>query len=67
MTRESIARVVEKTGRTEEEVAKMVLATSQQNRLIEPEEVARAILWLCEPDSRGVNGQAIPIDGGSFL
>jgi len=67
MTRESIARVVEKTGRTEEEVAKMVLATSQQNRLIEPGEVARAILWLCEPDSRGVNGQAISIDGGSFL
>ncbi|HUP19375.1 MAG TPA: SDR family oxidoreductase [Gemmatimonadota bacterium] len=67
MTRESIARVVEKTGRPEEEVVQMVLATSQQERLIEPAEVARAILWLCEPDSRGVNGQAIAIDGGSAL
>jgi len=36
-------------------------AMSPQNRLIRPEEVTAAALWLCGPGSDAVNGQAIPI------
>ena len=32
-----------------------------------PEEVARTVTWLCEDAARGVNGQAIVIDGGGLL
>ena len=33
-------------------------------RLIKPEEVANAVVWLCLPGSEAVNGQAIVISGG---
>lgn len=64
MTRESVERIVGKTGLSEEEALASILATNPQGRLIEPEEVADAMLWLCGEGARGVNGQAIAIDGG---
>ncbi|HUP00957.1 MAG TPA: SDR family NAD(P)-dependent oxidoreductase [Gemmatimonadota bacterium] len=66
MTAASIARIAERTGRSEGEARAAILATSPQGRLIEPSEVARAIVWLCEEAARGVNGQAIVIDGGAL-
>lgn len=66
MTRQSVRRIVEKTGRTEVEALESILATSPQRRLIEPEEVADLIVWLCGEAARGVNGQAIAIDGGGI-
>ncbi len=33
-------------------------------RLLEPREPASLIAWLCEPDSSGVTGAALPVDGG---
>lgn len=64
LTRQSIARIVVKTGRSEEEALEAILATSPQHRLIEPEEVARVVVQLCREESSDVNGQAIVIDGG---
>ena len=29
-----------------------------------PEEIARVVLWLCEPAARNLTGAAIPVDGG---
>jgi NAD(P)-dependent dehydrogenase (short-subunit alcohol dehydrogenase family) len=66
MTRESVARIAAKTGRSEAEALAAVLAANPQGRLIEPEEVARAVTWLCEEETRGVNGRAIVIDGGAL-
>ena len=67
MTEESVARIVDRAGLSEAEARAAILATSHQGRLIEPEEVARAVTWLCEDAARGVNGQAIVIDGGGLL
>lgn len=67
MTEESVARIVERAGLSETEARAAILATSPQGRLIEPGEVARAVVWLCEDAARGVNGQAIAIDGGGLL
>lgn len=33
-------------------------------RLLEPSEPAALIAWLCGPDSGGVTGAALPVDGG---
>ena len=35
-----------------------------QKRLIQPDEVAHVVAMLCSDEARGINGQAIPIDGG---
>jgi len=67
MTEASIANLVDKTGRSEAEARQAILDTLPQGRLITPEEVAHAVLMLCSDDARGINGQAIVIDGGSLL
>jgi NAD(P)-dependent dehydrogenase (short-subunit alcohol dehydrogenase family) len=64
MTERSVAQIVAKTGRTAEEARKSIESMSPQGRLIQPEEVAAAIVYLTTDAARGVNGQALPINGG---
>jgi NAD(P)-dependent dehydrogenase (short-subunit alcohol dehydrogenase family) len=35
-------------------------------RVATPQEVADAVLWLLRPESRGITGHALPIDGGGL-
>jgi NAD(P)-dependent dehydrogenase (short-subunit alcohol dehydrogenase family) len=65
MTDASVARIVEKTGRTEEEARAAILESSPLGRLISPTEVAAAVLYLCGDAAAGVNGQALVLDGGA--
>ncbi len=67
MTDRSIERIVEKTGRSAQETRSRLLDANPQGRLIEPGEVAFLAVALCDERARGVNGQAIGIDGGAFL
>ena len=64
MTARSIATIIEKTGRSEQQARASLEARNPQGRLIDPAEVTAAALWLCGPGSDGVNGQAIAISGG---
>jgi 3-hydroxybutyrate dehydrogenase len=64
MTTRSIANIVEKTGRTTEEARASLEATNPMHRLVPPEDVARAVLWLCAEGSDMVTGQAISVSGG---
>ncbi|MFN7941263.1 MAG: SDR family NAD(P)-dependent oxidoreductase [Thermoanaerobaculia bacterium] len=64
MTEESIARIVAKTGLAPEEARARIVATNPQGRMIDPEEVAYAVACLCDERARGINGQAIAVDGG---
>jgi hypothetical protein len=34
---------------------------------VQPEEVAHVVVGLCHENARGINGQAIVVDGGGFL
>jgi 3-hydroxybutyrate dehydrogenase len=64
MTAKTIANIVTKTKRTPEDARKSLEEMNPQRRLIQPEEVADAVAMLCTDAARGINGQAIPIDGG---
>lgn len=59
-----IAGIVEQTGRSDTEARGILAAANPMKRLIEPREVARAVLWLVGPGSDAVTGQAISVSGG---
>ncbi len=67
MTRQSVERITASTGMSADEALAAILDTSPQRRLIAPEEVASLALWLCTPNAKSVNGQAIVMDGGGYL
>lgn len=67
MTRASVAQIVRTTGKSQEEALEAILSMSPQHRLLQPEEVAHAVVALCVDGARGINGQAIVIDGGALL
>ncbi|MFQ5689069.1 MAG: SDR family NAD(P)-dependent oxidoreductase [Gemmatimonadota bacterium] len=67
MARGAIERVAGRTGLSEEDALGAVLATTRQPRLILPDEVAHAVLCLCEEEARAINGQAIVMDAGAGL
>jgi 3-hydroxybutyrate dehydrogenase len=52
-------------GLSEAEVVEQVmLAPAALKRLIEPEEVADAVAWLCSPAATSVTGSSLVMDGG---
>jgi len=60
----AVANIRAKTGRSEEDARASLTATNPQGRMIDAAEVAAAVVWLCLPESRSINGQAIAISGG---
>lgn len=67
MTREAIANIVGKTGRGEDQARTELAAGNPQKRLVQPEQVAGAVVWLCLPGSDAMNGQAISVAGGEVM
>ncbi|MCX7783914.1 MAG: SDR family oxidoreductase [Meiothermus sp.] len=63
----SIANIVQKTGRTQGEARAELARSNPQGRLVEPTEVAQAVLWLCLPGSAALTGQAIAVAGGEVM
>jgi 3-hydroxybutyrate dehydrogenase len=45
-------------------VSEILLAGSAVKRLVEPEEVAEAVAYLCTPEASFVTGASLPLDGG---
>jgi NAD(P)-dependent dehydrogenase (short-subunit alcohol dehydrogenase family) len=64
MTARAIDTIVRQTGRDRDQALNDLERFNPQRRLIRPEEVAEAVLWLCAPSSGAVTGQAIAIAGG---
>src|SRR5262249_21210730 len=66
LTGRAVARIVEATGRSEEEAAQALARQSPLNRLLEPDEVADAVVFLASPAAKAINGQALVVDGGGL-
>ncbi len=62
LTRQSVARIVQKTGKTPKEALRLILNSVHQKRLITPREVARAVAKLCLPSAKAT-GQAVVLHG----
>ncbi|MFN2570029.1 MAG: SDR family NAD(P)-dependent oxidoreductase [Gemmatimonadales bacterium] len=61
MTKESVSRVVAKTGKAADEVLVAMLASAGQTRLIPADDVAQAVLTLCDPAGARPNGTTVMI------
>jgi 3-hydroxybutyrate dehydrogenase len=64
---DAIANIATKTGKSETDARATLTASNPQGRLVQPEEVANAAVWLCLPGSEAITGQAIPIAGGEVM
>ncbi|WP_372892498.1 SDR family NAD(P)-dependent oxidoreductase [Rhodosalinus sp.] len=58
--------IAERAGVDENRALEMMVSMNRHGRLVAPEEVAAAALWLCGPGSESVNGQCIEIAGGQI-
>jgi NAD(P)-dependent dehydrogenase (short-subunit alcohol dehydrogenase family) len=66
MTRETVDRIAERTGRDRDQSLGALAAMSPLGRLLTPGEVADAILWLASAQAAAVNGQTLVLDGGGI-
>ncbi len=62
----SLDTIVESTALNREQALAELVKNNPQGRLIKPEEVAETALWLCQPHSASINGQAIAVAGGEL-
>ncbi|MDH5346074.1 MAG: SDR family oxidoreductase, partial [Gammaproteobacteria bacterium] len=62
MVRSAIDNIARTTGRSKDEALAELVRTNPQGRLISPEEVADAVIWLCRQPS--MTGQALVVAGG---
>ncbi|CAB3649094.1 Putative ketoacyl reductase [Paraburkholderia sediminicola] len=63
----SLEQITSKTSRTEQQARETLLRTNPQRRFVSPEQVANAVLWLCQPGSDAITGQSISISGGEVM
>jgi 3-hydroxybutyrate dehydrogenase len=67
LLRRAVANIVAKTGRSEQQARDSLAAANPQHRIVQPEEVAHAVVFLCGPGSDAMNGQAIAVAGGEVM
>ena len=67
MTERGVENIVKRTGITADEALDALKRMSPQNRMVTADEVAAVALLLASEDGRGINGQAINVDGGTVL
>jgi NAD(P)-dependent dehydrogenase (short-subunit alcohol dehydrogenase family) len=67
MFERAVDNIVAKTRRSRDD-ARAALATSNpQGRLVTPDEVAKAVLWLASDAAGSITGQAIVVAGGEVM
>jgi NAD(P)-dependent dehydrogenase (short-subunit alcohol dehydrogenase family) len=67
MFSQAAALVAERTGRSQDEARARLAANCPTGRIVQPEEVAATVAWLCGPDTGAITGQAISISGGEVM
>jgi 3-hydroxybutyrate dehydrogenase len=56
--------IAERADISEDAARDLMAQTNRHGRLVDPNDVAQAALWLCMPGSDSVNGQSIELAGG---
>jgi len=59
-------QIAKHTGYDEAKSLAFMVNQNPHKRLIRPEEVSAAAMWLCGPGSESINGQTIEISGGQI-
>ncbi len=67
MVENALDKIVSTTGRTRDEAMAELVKMNPQGRIVEPDEVATAVRWLCDENSKSITGQAIAIAGGEVM
>lgn len=67
IVRSAIDRIVQTTGRSQEQALGELVRGNPQQRLVQPQEVADTVLWLCGAGATAITGQAIAVAGGEVL
>lgn len=66
MTKRSIQNIQQKTGKSAAEARAMLEKGSPLGRLVRPDEIAAAALYLASPEAGAINGQSLILDGGGI-
>lgn len=64
MTDRTVATIARTTGRDATAATEALRASTPLGRLLEPAEVAHAVLFLAAPESGAINGQCLTLNGG---
>ncbi len=62
----SVENIMKKTGRSREQAIADLAKHNPQGRLVTPQEVADAVMWLCGEGAGAITGQAIAVAGGEI-
>ena len=62
---QAIDKIMKATGRSRDDALSELVSANPQQRLVEPEEVADTVMWVCRQPS--INGQSIAIAGGEVM
>jgi 3-hydroxybutyrate dehydrogenase len=66
LVQQSLARISAKTGHSREDALGSLLKDSPLGRLVKPQEVAAAVLYLCSPEASAVTGTTLVVAGGEI-
>ena len=67
MVEKAVSTIGEKTKMNPDKARELLASDNPQQRIIEPEEVAFATVWLACDEAKGITGEAINICGGQVM
>lgn len=67
MAQQAVDAVAQGRGVSQEEARQMIARPIPRGTLIEPEEVANAVAWLCSPGASAITGQSIAVAAGEVM
>lgn len=67
IVKDAVATIMAKTGRSADEARAELARSNPQGRLVQPQDVADAVRWLCSDAAASITGQALSVSGGEVM